>query len=226
VIDPGKDAAAGIDEVIAEQKLKPVAVVLTHGHLDHMWSVVPVCGARDIPAYIHTSDRHLLADPMAGISGETKAAFLAMTGGSMEFSEPDEVFELADQAVLDLAGVTLRVDHAPGHTPGSVAFLAPSGAEHPPIMFSGDLLFEGSIGRTDLPGGDMTAMINSLQRVILPMDDATVVLPGHGGTTTIERERATNPYLLQFAATEVGDTGTAAIDKGDPTDLASPSRGL
>ena len=199
IIDPGKDAASGIDDVITERGLKPVAVVLTHGHLDHMWSVVPVCDGHDIPAYIHPGDRKLLADPLSGISAETRVAFASMTAGLLEFAEPDEVLELSDGGVLTLAGVTLRVDHAPGHTPGSVAFLAPSGAGNPQIMFSGDLLFQGSIGRTDLPGGDMGQMIHSLARVVLPLDDSTVVLPGHGATTTIERERAMNPYLRQVA---------------------------
>lgn len=213
VIDPGKDAASGVADIIAERNLKPVAVVLTHGHLDHMWSVVPVCKSSDIPAYIHPGDRKLLADPLAGISGETKMAFESMTGGHMQFTEPDEVRELSDQATLQLAGLEMTVDHAPGHTPGSVAFRVPEGSDYPQIMFSGDLLFAGSIGRTDLPGGDMNAMVNSLARVVLPLDDSTAVLPGHGETTTIEQERATNPFLRQVAADVVGG-------------LQSPTRGL
>ncbi len=215
VIDPGKDAAPGVDDLVAEHKLKPVAVVLTHGHIDHMWSVFPVCEARDIPAFIHPGDRELLSNPLAGISGETAAAFAEMTGGRMQFSEPDDVRELADQELIELAGVTLRVDHAPGHTPGSVSFLAPAGDDYPPIMFSGDLLFAGSIGRTDLPGGDSAQMMDSLARVVLPLDDSTAVLPGHGGTTTIERERATNPFLVQLA-----DVGAPIVD------LPANQRGL
>lgn len=211
IIDPGKDAASGIDEVIAEQKLKPVAVVLTHGHLDHMWSVVPVCGARDIPAYIHPGDRNLLSDPLAGISGETRVAFESMTKGSMTFSEPDDVLELHDQATLELAGVELTVDHAPGHTPGSVAFRSPAGDDYPQIMFSGDLLFQGSIGRTDLPGGDSAAMMRSLARVVLPLDDTTAVLPGHGEATTIGAERATNPFLRQISNSDGFDSPTRGL---------------
>lgn len=199
VIDPGKDAASGVAEVVAEHRLKPVAVVLSHGHIDHMWSVVPVCERSGVPAYIHPADRHLLADPLAGISGETRAAFASMTDGTMQFHEPDEVEELRDGQTLELAGLQFRVDHAPGHTQGSVSYLVPPTDELPPVMFSGDLLFEGSIGRTDLPGGDMNQMVESLERVVLPMDDQTVVLPGHGNTTTIGRERVSNPYLLQLA---------------------------
>ena len=96
VIDPGKDAAGGIEEVVREHRLAPVAVVLTHGHIDHVWSVVPVCGAHDVPAFIHPADRALLADPVRGISGDTRAALAAMTGGLLEFTEPDDVRELAD----------------------------------------------------------------------------------------------------------------------------------
>lgn len=207
VIDPGKDASSGVADVIAERNLKPVAVVLSHGHLDHMWSVVPVCATSNIPAYIHPGDRKLLADPLAGISGETMAAFQSMTGGHMEFSEPDEVRELADQATLNLAGLEFTVDHAPGHTPGSVAFRIPEADDYPQIMFSGDLLFAGSIGRTDLPGGDMDQMVSSLARVVLPLADTTAVLPGHGETTTIGQERLSNPYLRQVAEQSGGLTG-------------------
>ena len=212
VIDPGKDAASGVQDVIAEHKLKPVAVILSHGHLDHMWSVVPVCKSSDVPAYIHPGDRKLLADPLSGISGETRLAFESMTGGHMQFTEPDEVRELTDQATLDLAGLHFTVDHAPGHTPGSVAFRVPEGGDYPQIMFSGDLLFAGSIGRTDLPGGDMNEMVASLARVVLPLDDSTAVLPGHGETTTIGRERVTNPFLQQVAD-EVGG-GISGPTKG------------
>ncbi|MGV1037555.1 MAG: MBL fold metallo-hydrolase [Candidatus Nanopelagicales bacterium] len=214
VIDPGKDAAPGVDELVAEHKLKPVAVVLTHGHIDHMWSVFPVCEARDIPAFIHPGDRKLLSNPLAGISGETAAAFAQMTGGRMKFSEPNDVRELADQELIELAGLTLRVDHAPGHTPGSVSFLAPPGDDYPPIMFSGDLLFAGSIGRTDLPGGDAAQMMDSLARVVLPLDDSTAVLPGHGETTTIERERVTNPFLVQLADAVVPVVDLSANKRG------------
>ena len=198
IIDPGKDVVPGIDDILREHNLEPAAVVLSHGHLDHMWSVLPVCGSHHIPAYIHPDDRKLLADPMLGISGETKAAFESMTGGRLQFSEPDDVQELVDGSKLDLAGVQFTVDHAPGHTPGSTAFRLDANAADPPVMFSGDLLFEGSIGRTDLPGGSLSQMRESLKRVVIPLDDETVVLPGHGGATTIGKERLTNPYLAEF----------------------------
>lgn len=188
IIDPGEDAAAGIDELAREFRLKPVAVLLTHGHLDHVWSVAPVCGARDVPAYIHPSDRELLTDPARGFSlGPGQELF-----GGLKLAEPDDVRVLEDGAVLHLAGLDVTVDHAPGHTPGSVTFrLPPAG-----VMFSGDLLFAGSIGRTDLPGGDYETIMESLARVCLPLPDPTVVLPGHGPQTTIGAERAANPFLV------------------------------
>ncbi len=114
--------------------------------------------------------------------------------------EPDDVKELTDGAKLRLAGLEFGVSHAPGHTKGSVTFGLPGSADVPPVMFSGDLLFAGSVGRTDLPGGDMAEMLDSLARVCLPLDDSTVVLSGHGPQTTIGQERATNPYLRQVAA--------------------------
>lgn len=207
IIDPGKDSIDGVNQAIAEHHLNPVAVVLSHGHLDHMWSVTPICDARDVPAYIHAGDRALLADPMRGISGETRAMFESMTKGSMTFSEPSDVHEVVDGQPLQLAGVDFTVAHAPGHTPGSVTYNLEAGSDHPPIMFSGDLLFAGSIGRTDLPGGDMNQMMGSLARVVLPCPDEMAVLPGHGPTTTIGTERQTNPYLRQVAA-GTGSAGT------------------
>lgn len=205
VIDPGKDAAAGVAEVVREHRLKPVAVLLTHGHIDHMWSVTPVAGTYDATAWIHPGDRHLLADPMAGISRESAGMLL---GGDYEFTEPDDVAELADGASLELAGLRFLVDHTPGHTEGSVTFRTPwdqtsGGPDISEVMFSGDLLFQGSIGRTDLPGGDHTKMLASLATKVLPLADDVVVLPGHGEQTSIGRERATNPFLLDLL-----DSGT------------------
>ncbi|MFI7537793.1 MBL fold metallo-hydrolase [Streptosporangium sp. NPDC049376] len=193
VVDPGQNAVGDLDDLLREHRLKPVAVLLTHGHLDHMWSVAPVCGARDIPAWIHPEDRELLSDPIKGMS----LAFGQQLFGGLTFSEPDDVREMADGEVLSLAGMELTVDHVPGHTRGSVAFRLPGSGEIPEVMFSGDLLFAGSIGRTDLPGGDYPTILRSLAAKCLPLSDETVVLPGHGPQTTIGHERATNPYLAE-----------------------------
>ena len=182
--------------MVRENGLKPVAVLLTHGHIDHMWSVTPVAGAYDATAWIHPADRHLLTDPMAGISAESAAMLL---GGHHEFVEPDDVQELTDGRTLELAGLEFVVDHTPGHTGGSVTFRTPYGEQDfSEVMFSGDLLFAGSIGRTDLPGGDHPTMLRSLATKVLPLADDIAVLPGHGEQTSIGRERATNPYLLDL----------------------------
>ena len=203
VVDPGIEVVQGVDQILAEHRLKPVAVVLTHGHLDHTFSVVPVAGSRGIPAYIHPDDRDLLADPVKGLSADSVELF----GGRLQWQEPDDVALLADGATFELAGLQITVDHAPGHTPGSVMFRVPgapealSGVDEAPsqTLLSGDVLFQGSIGRTDLPGGSHPQMLDSLRRRVLPLADDIVVLPGHGGATTIGRERATNPFLRRLA---------------------------
>ena len=190
IIDPGQDAEQGIDEIIDRYRLRPAAVLLTHGHIDHIWSVAPVCGARNIPAFIHPADRALLTDPARGLSLQPGQQLF----GGITFSEPDDVIELTDGMNLQLAGIDLIADHAPGHTPGSVTFrLPPEGQEG--MIFTGDLLFAGSIGRTDLPGGDYETILTSLARVCLPLPDETVVLAGHGPQTTIGAEREHNPFL-------------------------------
>ena len=200
VIDPGQDAVRGVEDLLREHRLKPVAVLLTHGHIDHMWSVVPVCGAHDVPAYVHPDDRDLLSDPAKGLS---LAAGQQLFGG-LTFTEPDDVVELPTAGPLELAGLRFQVDLAPGHTPGSIVFRTPGeelgGEPAAPLLFAGDVLFAGSIGRTDLPGGDWAVMQRSLAEVVLPLPDETLVLPGHGPTTTIARERATNPYLQDLPA--------------------------
>ncbi len=196
VVDPGIDVVDQLDQVLGEHRLQPVAVLLTHGHLDHTFSVTPVCGARGIAAWIHPGDRKLLEDPMLGLGPGGSMMF----GGRLTWTEPDDVKLLADDAVVELAGLKFTVDHAPGHTPGSVMFRLPPDADVPDqLLLSGDVLFEGSFGRTDVPGGSYPEMMRSLARKVLPLPDGTIVLPGHGGATTIGTERATNPYLAQAA---------------------------
>lgn len=193
VVDPGIGIAPRLEDLLADKGLKPVAVVLTHGHLDHTFSVSPVCGASDVPAYIHTDDRHLLEDPARGFS----ANMMALVGTGLGWTEPDEVVALADGGVMDLAGLRFTVDHAPGHTAGSAMFHTDDAEGL--YTLSGDVLFRGAIGRTDLPGGSDAAMQDTLRDKVLPLDDARVVLPGHGPTTTIAAERARNPYLKRAA---------------------------
>jgi hydroxyacylglutathione hydrolase len=205
IIDPGQDAEPGIEDILAAHRLTPAAVLLTHGHIDHVWSVAPVCGAKGIPAYIHPADRALLSDPAKGFSlGIGQELF-----GGLKFTEPDDVKELADGTTLSLVGLEIIVNHAPGHTGGSVTFRLPvqepitaagkSKIDEGDVLFSGDLLFAGSIGRTDLPGGDYPTILRSLARVCLTLPDHTVVLSGHGPRTTIGAERRGNPFLQGLA---------------------------
>ena len=169
VVDPGKDAADGVAEIVREHRLKPVAVLLTHGHIDHMWSVAPVAGTYDATAWIHPADRHLLADPMAGMSPRDRrdAARRATTSSPSPTTSPS--WPTARR--LELAGLAFVVDHTPGHTEGSVTFRTPYArpTDVSEVMFSGDLLFAGSIGRTDLPGGDHPTMLRSLRDKVLPL---------------------------------------------------------
>ncbi len=188
VVDPGMDAVEPLARMLAEDGLKPVAVVLTHGHLDHTFSVLPVCDGYDIPAYLHPQDLGMIADP-ARWHGPQLAPLIS----GVALPDPSDVKPLDDGAVLSLAGVELTVRHAPGHTRGSVVFTLD--LDDAPGLLAGDVLFAGSIGRTDLPGGSWEQMQASLASVILPMADETVVLPGHGPSTTIGRERASNPFL-------------------------------
>jgi len=210
VIDPGQDAVPALSEVLREHRLRPAAVLLTHGHIDHMWSAFPVCDAHGVAAYIHSRDRDRLADPVRTLSADLVAA-LGLAG--VTFSEPDEVRELTDDTVLDVAGLEFVADHTPGHTEGSVVFrTADGGLDGEPLMFSGDLLFAGSIGRSDNIGGDPVAMQASLSWA-LTLPDHTVVLPGHGGSTTIGHERATNPHLRGLVG-GVGGSGGPSLPRG------------
>ncbi|WP_138735137.1 MBL fold metallo-hydrolase [Modestobacter excelsi] len=193
VVDPGMDAVEPLARMLAENGLAPVAVVLTHGHLDHTFSVLPVCEGYDIPAYLHPADAGMLSDPL-----RWHGPALAPLIGQVALPDPADVQPLADGATLSLAGVELTVRHAPGHTQGSVVFSLD--LDDAPGLFAGDVLFAGSVGRVDLPGGSWDAMLGSLRDVVLPLADETVVLPGHGAATTIGRERATNPYLAEAAS--------------------------
>ena len=197
VVDPGMEAVEPLREMLAADGLKPVAVVLTHGHLDHTFSVLPVCEGYDIPAYLHPADSGMLADPL-----RWHGPALAPLIGQVTLPDPSDVRSLDDGALLSLAGVDLTVRHAPGHTEGSVVFFLD--LDDAPGLLAGDVLFAGSVGRVDLPGGSWESMLGSLRDVVLPLDDATVVLPGHGPATTIGRERGSNPYLAEAAAAPRG----------------------
>lgn len=210
VVDPGVGVLDRLREVLDEHRLRPAAVLLTHGHIDHVYSVTPVCGG-EIAAYIHADDRYRLRDPLATVDRGLLAMLEAQFGASAAWSEPNKVVDIGSGTgsppdPLTIAGLDIGILHAPGHTEGSVMFTLPGtpdgigdGHELTGTVLSGDVLFAGSIGRTDLPGGDPAAMHRSLRDVVLPLPDANLVLPGHGPATTMARERSTNPYLQGLA---------------------------
>lgn len=188
VIDPGVGVADRVRATLRQHHLELAAVLLTHGHLDHTFDAAEICREYGVPAYLHPADRYQLTEPGRGLGVPAGTPLFGRT----DFAEPEDVRDLTDGQRLDLADLDIAVTGSPGHTPGSVLFGAPDG-----VCFSGDTLFAGSIGRMDLPGGSEETMARTLAEVVWPLPDDTVVHPGHGPSTTMATERATNPYLLQ-----------------------------
>ena len=189
VVDPGQNAMAPLRRILDEHELTPAAVLLTHGHIDHIWSARKVADTYGCPAYIHPEDRHMLTDPIKGFGPRVAQ----MLFGAL-FHEPKRVVELdRDGDKIDLADITVTVDHTPGHTRGSVVFRL--SGDDSDVVLTGDTLFERSIGRTDLFGGSGRDLLNSIVDKLLVLSDKTVVLPGHGNPTTIGAERRANPFL-------------------------------
>jgi glyoxylase-like metal-dependent hydrolase (beta-lactamase superfamily II) len=202
VVDPGIGVLDRLADVLAEHRLRPAAVLLTHGHLDHVYSVTPVCAAHGVAAVVHPDDAYRLVDPFRLLDPMLVSMLEQQFGARATWREPDDVVTVPGGRGLEIAGLEVDVVHAPGHTEGSVMFAlpqAPDGADALGTLLSGDVLFAGSIGRTDLPGGDPDAMTRSLVEKVLPLADDTLVLAGHGPSTTIGRERRSNPFLLQLA---------------------------
>lgn len=194
VVDPGQRAMDRLRRILDENRLTAAAVLLTHGHVDHIWSAQKVADTYGCPAYIHPEDRFMLTDPIKGFGPR-----LAQLAFGALFSEPKQLIELdRDGVTLDFGGVAVTVDHTPGHTRGSVVFRVSDGPEKASAaqtVFTGDTLFRSSVGRTDLPGGSGRDLLTSIVTKLLVLDDDTVVLPGHGPSSTIGHERRTNPFL-------------------------------
>jgi hydroxyacylglutathione hydrolase len=188
VVDPGQRAMGQLRRILDENRLTPAAVLLTHGHIDHIWSAQKVSDTFGCPTYIHPEDRFMLTDPIKDFGPKLGQLLLAAI-----FREPKQVIELdRDGDKIDLGGISVTVDHTPGHTRGSVVFRVTGDKE---LVFTGDTLFERMVGRTDLFGGSGRDLLCSIVDKLLVLDDKTLVLPGHGNSTTIGAERRHNPYL-------------------------------
>jgi glyoxylase-like metal-dependent hydrolase (beta-lactamase superfamily II) len=200
VIDPGQDGGPVVQERLRARGVACEAILLTHGHLDHVWAVPELARALDVPVLLHGDDRWLWDDPAAGF-GMPVRGLRAQFG--LDWQPPSERLEaLRDGQTLSFAGYAIEVRHTPGHTPGSCVFLLTDTGQDDPLLVSGDLIFAGSVGRTDLPRGSWDQQMSSIRRAVLPLADRTVIAPGHGPGTTVGRERATNPFLRDLQAQE------------------------
>lgn len=196
LIDAPPDPTA-ILQRLAHHELRLVALLTTHGHIDHVGGIGSVVRAQDhdVPVGIHPFDHHMLLDPVRTSGGMGR--MLEEMG--IDSRPPELVHGLDDGQRVSGAGMTFTAIHTPGHTQGSVCFLLEVEGEAP-VLFSGDHLFKGSIGRTDLPGGSYDQLMESMAAKILPLDDDIRVLPGHGEATTVGWERRSNPFLLELLA--------------------------
>ncbi|MCK4631986.1 MAG: MBL fold metallo-hydrolase [candidate division Zixibacteria bacterium] len=180
IIDPGAGAGEICNEV-ESAGFTPNAILLTHGHADHIAAVEDVKKEYDIPLYIGRGEEPLLANPSANVS--------AMIGQPIVVPAPEHV--VADEQVINIGSLTFRILATPGHTPGGVCFLD----ETEGLLFCGDTLFQMSIGRTDLPGGSFETLIESINQKIMTLPDQIICYPGHGPQTTVGAERTNNPFL-------------------------------
>ena len=189
IVDPGDEPDRILDALQALKVETVEAILLTHCHFDHIGAVAPVAKATGAPVYCPELETQVLADIMA---------YVPWPGfGPFESYEADHT--VAGGETLTIAGIDFRVDFVPGHSPGHVSYAA---AEHDAI-FSGDVLFQGSVGRVDLPGGDWPTLLASIEQLLGAYPPETTVYPGHMGLTTLGAERATNPFLRELAHNRV-----------------------
>ena len=187
------DAPPDVDAVVrllTAHDLVPVALLVTHGHVDHAGGAAGVVERTGVSAYLHPDDDYLVSDPAT----QLRSIFGFVPPGVEEFAPPERFLDLAHGQHLELAGFDFEVRHTPGHTLGHCVFVV----EEEGLVFSGDQLFAGSIGRSDLPGGDFRTLMASMRNQVMTLPDDTRVLPGHGPETTIGRERTVNPFILEY----------------------------
>ena len=182
IVDPGEEAGLILHK-LASTGAKPVAIWLTHAHIDHVLGVPRVAAETGAPVWLHAADR-----PLYDAVPE-QAAWFGLEAPALP--PPDRTW--AHGETVRVGTVVFRVRHTPGHSPGSVSLVGPG------VVLGGDVLFAGSIGRTDLPGGDFDTLIASIERELLSLPDATIVYSGHGPETTVGRERRANPFLTGAA---------------------------
>ncbi|MBR9977808.1 MAG: MBL fold metallo-hydrolase [Bacteroidetes bacterium] len=183
IVDVPMESHARFVSLLQQERLHPIAIVLTHGHFDHVGDVAPLARSLGTPVYIHPADAPMLEQPMSNFPGLDLP---------IEGMKATHLLEGGD--VLECGGLRLRIIHAPGHTPGHILLYE----MRENILLSGDVLFHSSIGRTDLPGGDYDALMENITKKVLTLSDDTIVYPGHGEATTIGFERNHNPFILEY----------------------------
>jgi glyoxylase-like metal-dependent hydrolase (beta-lactamase superfamily II) len=191
VIDAPPDPQ-GIGALLAAHDLTPVALLVTHGHIDHAGGAGAVVRATGVDSYVHPDDDFLTLHPAEQLA--TVFGIRISPDEAATLAPPAEYLPLVDEQQLEIAGMTFDVIHTPGHTPGHCCFYLQSEG----LLFSGDQLFAGSIGRTDLPGGDYQTLMDSMRDKVLVLPEETEVLPGHGPATTLARERLVNPFVAEL----------------------------
>lgn len=192
LVDPGMEAAEPLLAAVSDAGLSVRAILLTHGHVDHVMDAATVAAQLDAPCYLHPADRYLLEDPAAAIGAPSNAWHVEI---------PARLRDLADGDTIRVGSRSLIARHAPGHTPGSCIFVTDG------LVVSGDLIFQGSVGRTDFPKGSADALFESIRRLVLPLEDETIIISGHGPVTTVGDERRSNPFLIGERSGDLRSTG-------------------